>query len=187
ARTHGTPLFVLDEADFRGRAAEFATAFADADVHYASKAFLCGQVARWVAEDGLHLDACSGNELTLALAAGFPADRIALHGNNKSAVELRLAVDAGIGHIVVDSFDEIDRLVPLAAARVAAGGTPVPVLIRATVGIEAHTHEFIATAHEDQKFGFSLATGDALEAARRVIGEAALHLTGLHTHIGSHT
>jgi diaminopimelate decarboxylase len=185
AREHGTPLFVLDEDDFRGRAADFAGAFADADVHYASKAFLCGQVARWIAEDGLHLDACSGNELTLALAAGFPAARIALHGNNKSLVELQLAVDAGIGHVVLDSFDEIDRLVPLAAARVAAGGHPVPVLIRTTVGIEAHTHEFIATAHEDQKFGFSLAGGDALAAAQRVCGEPALELTGLHSHIGS--
>jgi diaminopimelate decarboxylase len=185
AREHGTPLFVLDEADFRGRAADFARAFAGADVHYASKAFLCGQVARWVAADGLHLDACSGNELAVALAAGFPAERIALHGNNKSLVELRLAVDAGIGHVVLDSFDEIDRLVPLAAARVAAGGSPVSVLIRSTVGIEAHTHEFIATAHEDQKFGFSLATGDALTAAVRVIREPALHLAGLHSHIGS--
>jgi diaminopimelate decarboxylase len=185
ARTHGTPLFVLDERDFRGRAADFAQAFDGADVHYASKAFLCGQVARWIAEDGLHLDACSGNELTLALAAGFPAERIALHGNNKSLVELQLAVDAGIGHIVLDSFDEIDRLIPLAAAWVGAGGRPVPVLIRVTVGIEAHTHEFIATAHEDQKFGFSLATGDALEAARRVVAQPALYLAGLHSHIGS--
>lgn len=181
ARTHGTPLFVLDEGDFRGRAADFATAFAGADVHYASKAFLCGQVARWIADDGLHLDACSGNELAVALAAGFPAERIALHGNNKSLVELQLAVDAGIGHVVVDSFDEIDRLVPLAEAK----GSPVSVLIRTTVGIEAHTHEFIATAHEDQKFGFSLATGDALTAAVRVIREPALHLAGLHSHIGS--
>jgi diaminopimelate decarboxylase len=185
ARTHGTPLFVLDEGDFRGRAEDFAGAFEGADVHYASKAFLCGQVARWIAEDGLHLDACSGNELSLALAAGFPAERIALHGNNKSVAELRLAVDAGIGHVVVDSFDEIERLVPLAEARVADGGAPVPLLIRATVGIEAHTHEFIATAHEDQKFGFSLATGDALTAAVRVIREPALHLAGLHSHIGS--
>jgi diaminopimelate decarboxylase len=185
AREHGTPLFVLDEADFRGRAADFADAFTDGDVHYASKAFLCGQVARWIAEDGLQLDACSGNELALALAAGFPAERIALHGNNKSLAELRMAVDAGIGHVVLDSFDEIDRLVPLAAERIAAGGTPVPVLVRATVGIEAHTHEFIATAHEDQKFGFSLATGDALTAAVRVIREPALRLAGLHSHIGS--
>jgi diaminopimelate decarboxylase len=185
ARTHGTPVFVLDESDFRARAEDFADAFTGADVHYASKAFLCGQVARWIADDGLHLDACSGNELSLALAAGFPAERIALHGNNKSPAELALAVDAGIGHVVVDSFDEIDRLVPLGSARVAAGGTPVPVLIRATVGIEAHTHEFIATAHEDQKFGFSLSTGDALEAARRVVAEPGLHLTGLHSHIGS--
>ncbi|SSC24802.1 Diaminopimelate decarboxylase, LysA, partial [Klenkia terrae] len=185
ARDHGTPLFVLDEADFRGRAADFSAAFEGADVHYASKAFLCGQVARWVAEDGLHLDACSGNELAVALAAGFPAHRIALHGNNKSVVELALAVDSGIGHVVLDSFDEIDRLVPLAAARVAAGGAPVPVLIRSTVGIEAHTHEFIATAHEDQKFGFSLATGDALAAAVRCVSEPALELAGLHSHIGS--
>ncbi|MGY1617542.1 diaminopimelate decarboxylase [Geodermatophilus sp. SYSU D00691] len=185
AREHGTPLFVLDESDFRGRAADFAAAFDGADVHYASKAFLCGQVARWIAEDGLHLDACSGNELALALAAGFPAARIALHGNNKSLLELRMAVEAGIGRIVLDSFDEIERLVPLAAARVAAGGAPVAVLVRATVGIEAHTHEFIATAHEDQKFGFSLATGDALTAAVRVIREPALHLAGLHSHIGS--
>ena len=185
ARAHGTPLFVLDEGDFRSRATDFAQAFTDADVHYASKAFLCGQVARWIADDGLHLDACSGNELALALAAGFPAERIALHGNNKSLVELRLAVDSGIGRIVLDSFDEIDRLAPLAAARVAEGGTPVPVLVRTTVGIEAHTHEFIATAHEDQKFGFSLADGDALAAARRVLEEPALELAGLHSHIGS--
>ena len=116
---------MLDEGDFRGRAEEFADGVRrDADVHYASKAFLCGQVARWIADDGLHLDACSGNELSLALAAGFPPERIALHGNNKSLVELQLAVDAGIGHVVVDSFDEIERLLPLAAARVADGGTP---------------------------------------------------------------
>jgi diaminopimelate decarboxylase len=185
ARSHGTPLFVLDEADLRGRAAEFAAAFEHADVHYASKAFLCGQVARWMADDGLNLDATSGNELAVALAAGFPAGRIALHGNNKSLRELQMAVDAGIGRIVLDSFDEIERLAPLAAARVAAGGRPVAVLVRATVGIEAHTHEFIATAHEDQKFGFSLATGDALAAAVRVIREPGLELTGLHSHIGS--
>jgi diaminopimelate decarboxylase len=185
AAEFGTPLFVLDEADFRGRAADFAAAFEDADVHYASKAFLCGQVARWIADDGLHLDACSGNELSLALAAGFPAGRIALHGNNKSLVELQLAVDAGLGHVVLDSFDEIERLVPLAQERVDAGGPPVAVLVRTTVGIEAHTHEFIATAHEDQKFGFSLATGDALTAAVRVIREPALRLAGLHSHIGS--
>ena len=184
-REHGTPLFVLDEADFRGRAADFREGFAGADVHYAAKAFLCGQVARWVAQDGLHLDVCSGNELSVALAAGFPAGRIALHGNNKSLAELALAVEAGVGHVVLDSFDEIDRLAPLAAGRVATGGAPVAVLVRTTVGIEAHTHEFIATAHEDQKFGFSLATGDALTAAVRVIREPALELVGLHSHIGS--
>ncbi len=185
AREHGTPLFALDEDDFRGRAAEFAAAFVGADVHYASKAFLCGQVARWMAQDGLHLDVCSGNELAIALAAGFPAERIALHGNNKSTDELAMAVEHGLGHVVLDSFDEIDRLVPLAEARVAAGGAPVPVLVRTTVGIEAHTHEFIATSHEDQKFGFSLAAGDALGAALRAEEEPALDLVGLHSHIGS--
>ena len=183
AREHGTPLFVLDEADFRGRRRDFAAAFDDADVHYASKAFLCGQMARWVADEGLHLDACSGNELALALAAGFPAERIALHGNNKSLRSSRWPSTRASATSCVDSFDEIDRLAP-AAAR-GRGGAPVPVLIRATVGIEAHTHEFIATAHEDQKFGFSLATGDALTAAVRVIREPALELAGLHSHIGS--
>ena len=175
ARAHGTPLFVLDEGDFRGRAEEFAAAFTDADVHYASKAFLCGQVARWIADDGLHLDACSGNELSLALAAGFPAERIALHGNNKSlggaAARRRRRHRPRRRRLL-----RRDR--PAAPAGRGPGrrpaAAPVPVLIRATVGIEAHTHEFIATAHEDQKFGFSLATGDALTAAVRVIREPAL-------------
>ena len=156
-----------------------------ADVHYASKAFLCGQVARWIAEDGLHLDACSGNELALALAAGFPAERIALHGNNKSLGELRWPSTPASGTSSSTPSTRSTGWCPLAAARVAAGGAPGPVLIRATVGIEAHTHEFIATAHEDQKFGFSLATGDALTAAVRVIREPALQLAGLHSHIGS--
>ena len=132
-------------------------------MHYAAKAFLCSEVARWIADEGLHLDVCSGNELALALAAGFPAERIALHGNNKSPAELRLAVDAGIGH---------DRRRLLRRDRPARRSSPrergraaARCMIRVTVGIEAHTHEFIATAHEDQKFGFSLATGDALTAA----------------------
>ena len=176
---------MLDEADFRGRAADFAAAFDGADVHYASKAFLCGQVARWIADDGLHLDACSGNELSLALAAGFPAERIALHGNNKSLVELELAVDAGHRPHRARLLRR-DRPADPARRRPGRGRRRAgAVLIRATVGIEAHTHEFIATAHEDQKFGFSLATGDALTAAVRVIREPALQLAGLHSHIGS--
>jgi diaminopimelate decarboxylase len=182
AETYGTPLFVVDEADFRARCAEHAAAFgAPHRVHYAAKAFLCAEIARWVAEQGLSLDVCTGTELVLALRAGFPAHRIAMHGNNKSADELAAAVTAGVGAVVLDSFLEIVRLDDTARRR----GVVQPVLIRATVGVEAHTHEFIATAHEDQKFGFSLATGDAAEAVRRVLKSPGLRLVGLHSHIGS--
>jgi diaminopimelate decarboxylase len=188
AETYGTPLFAMDEADFRGRAAEFATAFGARSVHYAAKAFLCTEVARWVADEGLSLDVCSGGELAVALRAGFPAERITLHGNNKSVDELVAAVEAGIGCVVLDSFHEIARLDAIARER----GVNAPVMIRLTVGVEAHTHEFIATAHEDQKFGFSIAEGagattgsDAAEAARRVLKADSLSLVGLHSHIGS--
>ncbi len=182
AEQYGTPLFVLDEADFRTRCAEYAAAFGDpASVHYASKAFLCTQVAQWVAEEGLSLDVCTGGELRVALRAGFPAERIAVHGNNKSLDELAAAVDAGVGSVVLDSFHEIARLDHIARER----GVRQPVMIRVTVGVEAHTHEFIATAHEDQKFGFSLAGGGAAEAARRVLKAESLQLVGLHSHIGS--
>ncbi|HET9254636.1 MAG TPA: diaminopimelate decarboxylase [Pseudonocardiaceae bacterium] len=182
AHTYGTPLFVIDEADFKARCAEHAAAFgAPHRVHYASKAFLCSEIVRWVAEQGLSLDVCSGPELALVLRAGFPAHRIAMHGNNKSADELGAAVSAGVGAVVLDSFTEITRLNDIARRR----GVTQPVLIRATVGIEAHTHEFIATAHEDQKFGFSLAAGDAEEAVRRVLKLPGLRLVGLHSHIGS--
>ncbi len=182
AETYGTPLFVVDEADFRARCAEHAAAFgAPHLVHYAAKAFLCAEIARWVAEQGLSLDVCTGTELALALHAGFPAHRISMHGNNKSADELTAAVTAGVGAVVLDSFLEIPRLDDIARRH----GVVQPVLIRATVGVEAHTHEFIATAHEDQKFGFSLATGDAAEAVRRVLKLPGLRLVGLHSHIGS--
>jgi diaminopimelate decarboxylase len=186
---YGTPLFVLDEQDFRSRCRDFAGAYGDASaVHYAAKAFLCTEVARWIAEEGLSLDVCSGGELTIALRAGFPAARIAMHGNNKSAAELVAGVEAGVGCVVLDSFFEIARLDQIARER----GVVQPVMIRVTVGVEAHTHEFIATAHEDQKFGFSLAAGtgpgddsDATEAARRVLKSEGLRLVGLHSHIGS--
>jgi diaminopimelate decarboxylase len=181
AATHGTPAYVLDEADFRSRCRDFARAFDDCDVHYAAKAFCCLAALRWVAEEGLGLDVCTGGELAAALRAGVPAGRIALHGNNKSAAELERALDAGVGRVVVDSFVEIARLAWLAEQR----GVRQQVLVRATVGVEAHTHEFIATAHEDQKFGFSLATGEAFEAVRRVTGHPSLELAGLHSHIGS--
>ena len=180
--TYGTPLFVVDEDDFRHRCAAHATAFgAPERVHYASKAFLCAEIARWVADEGLGLDVCSGGELAVALHAGFPPGRIALHGNNKSSAELTAAVEAGVGAVVLDSFLEIARLDDVVRAR----GTVQPVLVRVTVGVEAHTHEFIATAHEDQKFGFSLAAGDAAEAVRRVLKSDGLALVGLHSHIGS--
>ncbi|MGH3995521.1 MAG: diaminopimelate decarboxylase, partial [Pseudonocardiaceae bacterium] len=147
----------------------------------AAKAFLCGEIARWVAAEGLGLDVCTGTELAVALHAGFPAERIAVHGNNKSAAELAAAVGAGAGLVVLDSFHEIARLDDVARH----AGVVQPVLVRVTVGVEAHTHEFIATAHEDQKFGFSLAGGDAAEAVRRVLKSAGLRLVGLHSHIGS--
>lgn len=182
AEQYSTPLMVMDEGDFRSRCAEFATAFGGpANVHYAGKAFLSGAVVRWLADEGLGLDVCSGGELALALKAGFPPDRIAMHGSNKSEPELRAAVDAGLEAIVLDSFDEIARL----AGMTQDTASPVPVMVRVTVGVEAHTHEFIATAHEDQKFGFSLAGGDAAEAVRRVIASGGMRLVGLHSHIGS--
>jgi diaminopimelate decarboxylase len=184
AEQYGTPLMVIDEADFRSRCQDFADAFGGAKgVHYAGKAFLCTEIVRWLHEEGLALDVCTSGELRLALRAGFPADRIALHGSNKSLGELTSAVNAEIGAIVIDSFDEIARLAGLAEFRTAADA--IPVMIRVTVGVEAHTHEFIATAHEDQKFGFSLAGGDAAEAVRRVVAQAGLRLVGLHSHIGS--
>ncbi len=173
---------MLDEADFRARAAGFRDAFVDFDVYYAGKSFLCTTVARWVAEEGLCLDVCSNGELTVALRAGVDPAKLGYHGNNKSTPELARAIEVGVGRVVLDSFDEIERLATLTTGR---SGDPVGVMIRVTAGVEAHTHEFIATAHEDQKFGFSISSGDALEAARRVLELPGLHLLGLHSHIGS--
>jgi diaminopimelate decarboxylase len=179
AQEYGTPLYVYDEDDFRSRCREFVSAFSDGDVYYAGKAFLSTEIARWVADEGLGLDVCSGGELAVAVHAGFPAERITFHGNNKSAAELKKALEVGVGHIVLDSFEEIARLGYLAKE---AGKRP-KVMIRVTTGVEAHTHEFIATAHDDQKFGFARET--ALEAVRRVQDLEELELVGLHSHIGS--
>jgi len=181
AAEHLTPAYVLDEADFRSRARAFRDSFAAYDVFYAGKAFLCTTVARWIAEEGLHLDVCSSGELTVALAAGFDPERIGYHGNNKTHPELRRAVVAGVGRIIVDSFVEIERLAQITDEL----GETARVLVRVTAGVEAHTHEYIATAHEDQKFGFSITSGDALEAVRRVLAPPGLELLGLHSHIGS--
>ncbi|WP_193607460.1 diaminopimelate decarboxylase [Nocardioides lijunqiniae] len=181
AAEFNTPAYVLDEEDFRARARAFRDAFADYDVYYAGKAFLCTTVAAWVADEGLSLDVCSSGELTVALRAGFDPARIGYHGNNKSYPDLRRAVTAGVGRIVVDSFVEIERLAQLTADL----GTTASVMVRVTAGVEAHTHEYIATAHEDQKFGFSITSGDVLEAVRRVVAADGLELRGLHSHIGS--
>ncbi|SOX55371.1 diaminopimelate decarboxylase, partial [Mycobacterium ahvazicum] len=182
AQEYGTPLFVIDEDDFRSRCAEIASAFGGgANVHYAAKAFLCSEIARWIDEEGLCLDVCTGGELAVALHANFPPERITLHGNNKSVAELTTAVKAGVGHIVVDSMTEIERLETIAGE----AGVVQDVFVRLTVGVEAHTHEFISTAHEDQKFGLSVAGGAAMAAVERVFATDHLRLVGLHSHIGS--
>lgn len=179
---HGTPAFFMDEADFRSRAVAFRDAFDDFDVYYAGKAFLSIAVAKWLAEDGLNLDVCSAGELAVARRAGFDMAKIGYHGNNKSTAELAQAFDLGVGRVVIDSFAEIERVTALAAEH--EPGT-VKVMIRVTAGVEAHTHEFIATAHEDQKFGFSIASGAALEGIKRLAAAENVTLLGLHSHIGS--
>jgi diaminopimelate decarboxylase len=205
AAQFGTPAFVLDEGDFRGRCQDFRQAFGDAaGVFYAAKAFCSRAVLRWVAEEGLGVDVCTGGELEVALQAGVDPAMITLHGNNKLPGELERALAAGLGHIVVDSFEEIARLgyflAPTGDPRndgdggrqrrfagkdaSASEGKP-KVLVRVTTGVEAHTHEFVATAHDDQKFGFSLSSGAADEAVRRVLADPSLQLAGLHSHIGS--
>ena len=176
-----TPAYVLDEADFRARARAFREAFEGYDVYYAGKAFLCTTVARWIAEEGLCLDVCSDGELTVALRAGVEPARLGYHGNTKTEPELRRAVAEGVGRIIVDSFDELARLERVTASL----SRTQRVMVRVTAGVEAHTHEYIATAHEDQKFGFSITSGDALEAVRRVVAAPGLELLGLHSHIGS--
>ena len=182
AEEFGTPAYILDEDDFRARCRAWHEAFGgEADVFYAGKAFLSRAVVRWLNEEGLNLDVCSGGELATALDAGMPAERIALHGNNKSTEEIERAIREGVGRIVLDSFQEIVRVAHIADRL----GVRQRVQIRVTVGVEAHTHEFIATAHEDQKFGIALAGGEAAEAVRRVLKLDGLELVGIHSHIGS--
>ena len=177
----GTPAYVLDEDDLRARAREFATAFAGWGVFYAAKSLLCKAVARWVTEEGLGLDVCTGGELAVALAAGVDPGRIGLHGNNKSDDEIEQALRAGVGRIIVDSDDEITRLIKLSTDL----DVRPRLMVRVTTGVEAHTHEYISTAHEDQKFGFSIAGGQAAAALRRIHDHDRLQLIGIHSHIGS--
>jgi diaminopimelate decarboxylase len=181
AHEYGTPLFVYDEDDMRRRCREYVTHFGEANVAYAGKAFLCRAMVHLVQEEGLHLDVATGGELHVALRSGFPPERLVLHGNNKSDDELTAALDAGVGRIVADSFDELDRLEVLATDR----GAQPRVLVRVTPGVEAHTHVFIETGTEESKFGFTVTGGVALAAATRVVESPALTFAGLHAHIGS--
>jgi diaminopimelate decarboxylase len=187
AKEFGTPAFFIDQADFYARATAWNTALNDSfgdnagTVYYAAKAFICTEVARWIKDIGIGIDVCTGGELSVALAGGIDPAKIELHGNNKSVAEIEKAVASGVGTIVLDSLYEIER-VAVAAAK---ANKVQRVLLRLTPGIEAHTHESIATAHEDVKFGFSIASGSAWEAIAAVRTHSSLELRGFHAHIGS--
>jgi diaminopimelate decarboxylase len=191
AAEFGTPLFVYDEYHLRRACREAVAAWGDG-VAYATKAFLCRAMARLAHEEGMQLDVASGGELHVALSAGVPAERLVLHGNNKSHEELAAALDAGVGRIVVDSFDEIARLGRLLESPSTPPGPSGPgsrsrpqVLVRVTPGVEAHTHEFVRTGQEDSKFGFSVASGAATEAVSALELMPSVELVGVHAHIGS--
>ena len=187
----GTPLYVLDEDAVRSRAREVREAFAaaaarhsvHARVYYAGKAFLSTEVVRWVTEEGLAVDVATGGELAVALAGGAEPSRIGMHGNNKSVAELDRAVEIGVGSIVIDSRDELERLAAIVTRRAAPDAAPQAVLVRVNSGVHAETHDFLATAHEDQKFGFALADAPAVVARIREL--PGLRFVGLHCHIGS--
>jgi len=181
AARYGTPLYIYDEEHIRARCREAVAEFGEGRVVYATKAFLCRRMASLVHQEGLMLDVASGGELHTVLAARVPASSCVLHGNNKSLDELRAAIIAGVDHIVVDSFDELDRLDALHAS-----GLPAPrVHIRVTPGVHAETHEFVSTGQDDSKFGFNLANGDADRAVERARAATSVRLVGLHCHIGS--
>ena len=181
----GTPLYVMDEVALRTRCREYLTAFRSryprVEVSFAGKAFLCSGICPVIRQEGLRLDVASGGELYTALRAGFPADRISLHGNNKSLEELEMALDAGVGHIIVDNFLELGRLAEMTRERPA----PQPILIRAAPGIDPHTHRRISTGQVDTKFGFDVGSGAILEAVRRASEMPGVKLLGLHCHVGS--
>lgn len=187
AREFGTPVFVIDEADFDSRAASFQLALERnfgpnaGACYYAAKAFISIEVAKWVKRAGLSLDVCTGGELEVALAANFPSERIEFHGNNKSVAEITRAIEVGVGRVVADSEIEIERINQVASSK----GIRQKVLIRVTPGVEAHTHQYIATAHEDVKFGFSIASGAALRAVKLAHLASNVDVVGVHFHIGS--
>jgi diaminopimelate decarboxylase len=181
----GSPLFVIDQADFFLRAKSWRqvldTSFGGGQLYYAAKSFICIEIAKWLKELKLGLDVCSAGELAVALAADFPASDIEFHGNNKSESEITTAINAGVGTIVIDSFDELTRVAEIAKSL----KKTQKVYLRLTPGVDAHTHEFISTAHEDVKFGFSIASGAANEAIKKCMEQSSLNLAGIHCHIGS--
>ncbi len=179
AAEFGTPLFVYDEEHLRARCRQAVAGF-PGGVAYATKAFLCGAMAQLAYEEGMDLDVATGGELQIALHAGVPAARLIFHGNNKSPLELQMALDAGVKYVVVDNFDEMDRLEELAAGRPA-----ISVLVRVNPAVEAHTHEYLQTGVADSKFGFALEGGVAAEAVARVRASAVMNFVGVHAHIGS--
>ena len=174
----GTPVIAVDAADVRSRCRAYRDALPGVEIAYAGKALLCRAMARLADQEGLALDVCSGGEVAVASAAGFPAERMLLHGNVKTDEDLKTAFAAGVGRIVIDSLDEIATLAALAPTR-------QRVLLRVVPGVDARTHTGLTTGTEDQKFGLSIATGDAAEAVRRVLARPELELVGLHCHIGS--
>lgn len=180
ARAFGTPLFVYDEEHLRSRCREAVAAFGKG-VDYATKAFLCKEMARLAYGEGMKLDVSTGGEYAVARAAGVPANALVLHGNNKSVDELRTALHEGVSRVIVDSFDEFDRIESL----VKEGLEPPKVLVRITPGIEAHTHEYVQTGQDDSKFGFGIHTGAAAEAIDRARRSHGVRFEGLHVHIGS--
>jgi len=187
AKEFGTPTFFIDEADFRERARAWDKALKDAfgshagTVYYASKAFICTEVARWIKEIGIGIDVSTGGEMSVALAGSIDPSKIEVHGNNKSLGEIEKAISVGVEAIVIDSLYEIERVAEAAKK----AGKVQRVLLRITPGIQAHTHESIATAHEDVKFGFSIASGAAWVAIAAVRTHPSLELRGVHAHIGS--
>lgn len=185
AAEFGTPLYVMDEAAIRANCrnykAAFETRYPSVEICYASKAFLSLAIARLIADEGLSMDVASLGELYTALRAGFPAGRLSLHGNNKSRAELELAVENRIGHVIVDNFEEIELLAQI----VREMGADIDVLVRATPGVDPHTHKLIRTGQADTKFGFNIANGNALRAARQILATPNVHFKGIHCHIGS--